>query len=59
MSKYIAGFLIGVAVTLVVVSVIYPNVQSDIQSGNFWHDANIVITNWFNVVKERIFQWVK
>lgn len=56
MSKYITGFLIGVIVALVIVSVIYPNVQTDIQSGNFWYDANSVITNWFNAVKERIFQ---
>ena len=56
MSKYITGFLIGVIVTLVIVSLIYPNVQTDIQSGNFWHDANSVITNWFNAVKEQIFQ---
>lgn len=52
MSKYITGFLIGVILTLVVVSIIYPNIQADINSGNFWNDVSIVFQNWFNTVKE-------
>ena len=52
MSKYITGFLIGVILTLVVVSIIYPNIQADINSGNFWHDVSMVFQGWFNTVKE-------
>ena len=52
MSKYITGFLIGVILTLVVVSIIYPNIQADINSGNFWNDVSTVFQNWFNMVKE-------
>jgi hypothetical protein len=52
MSKYITGFLIGVILTLVVVSIIYPNIQADINSGNFWNDVSVVFQDWFNMVKE-------
>ena len=52
MSKYVTGFLIGVILTLIVVSIIYPNIQTDINSGNFWNDVNAVFRNWFNTVKE-------
>lgn len=52
MSKYITGFLVGVILTLVVVSIIYPNIQADINSGNFWHDVSVVFQEWFNTVKE-------
>lgn len=52
MSKYITGFLIGVILTLVVVSIIYPNIQADINSGNFWNDVSAVFQDWFNTVKE-------
>jgi hypothetical protein len=52
MSKYITGFLIGVILTLVVVSIIYPNIQADISSGNFWNDVSAVFQDWFNAVKE-------
>lgn len=52
MSKYITGFLIGVILTLVVVSIIYPNIQADINSGNFWNDVSKVFQEWFNAVKE-------
>ena len=52
MSKYITGFLIGVVLTLVVVSIIYPNIQADISSGNFWNDVSAVFQDWFNAVKE-------
>ena len=52
MSKYITGFLIGVILTLVVVSIIYPNIQADINSGNFWNDVSTVFQDWFNAVKE-------
>ena len=52
MSKYITGFLIGVIVALVIVSIIYPNIQADINSGNFWNDVSVVFQDWFNAVKE-------
>ena len=52
MSKYITGFLIGVILTLVVVSIIYPNIQADISSGIFWNDVSAVFQDWFNAVKE-------
>ena len=52
MSKYITGFLIGVILTLVVVSIIYPNIQADINSGNFWNDVSVVFQDWFDAVKE-------
>jgi hypothetical protein len=52
MSKYITGFLIGVILTLVVISIIYPNIQADINSGNFWNDVGTVFQDWFNTVKE-------
>ena len=52
MSKYITGFLIGVILSLVVVSIIYPNIQADINSGNFWNDVSVVFQDWFNMVKE-------
>ena len=52
MSKYITGFLIGVILTLVVVSIIYPNIQADINSGNFWRDVSMVFQEWLNTVKE-------
>lgn len=52
MSKYITGFLVGVVLTLVVVSIIYPNIQADINSGNFWYDVGVIFQGWFNTVKE-------
>ena len=52
MSKYITGFLIGAILTLVVISIIYPNIQADINSGNFWNDVGTVFQDWFNMVKE-------
>ena len=52
MSKYITGFLIGVILSLVVVSIIYPNIQADINSGNFWNDVSVGFQDWFNMVKE-------
>ena len=52
MSKYIIGILMGILLTLVVVSTIYPSIYTDMQTGNFWQDAANVINNWITTIRE-------
>ena len=54
MSKFITGMLVGIIVTLVLVVAIYPNINTDIWSGNFWHDALLVLNNWWVSLQEAV-----
>ena len=54
MSKFITGMLVGIIITLVLVVTIYPNINTDIWSGNFWSDALLVLKSWWESIREAV-----
>ena len=48
MSKFIAGFIAGVIFSMAVAGTFYPNVATDIASGEIVNVAVEVVKGWFD-----------
>ena len=54
MSKFIAGFVAGIIFSMVVAGTIYPNVASDIMSGEIKSATIEVVQGW----ADKVMEWV-